>query len=49
VKHSQADIKRAGALLGYAPSVPFEDGLQRTLGWYRSTMAATSGAARNRA
>jgi nucleoside-diphosphate-sugar epimerase len=49
VKHSQADIERASALLGYAPSVSFENGLERTLEWYRSTMAATSGAARDRA
>jgi nucleoside-diphosphate-sugar epimerase len=47
VKHSQADIERAGALLGYAPSVSFREGLQLTLEWYRSTAAATFGAARN--
>jgi nucleoside-diphosphate-sugar epimerase len=47
VRHSQADIGRARALLGYTPSVSFKDGLQRTLDWYRSTTGATSGAARN--
>jgi UDP-glucose 4-epimerase len=36
VKHSQADITKAGRLLGYEPSVTFEEGLRRTLEWYRS-------------
>jgi nucleoside-diphosphate-sugar epimerase len=31
VRHSRADISRAGALLGYEPSVGFSDGLQRTI------------------
>ena len=37
VKDSQADISRARQLLGYQPSVSFEDGLQRTLAWYRAS------------
>ena len=32
---SQADITRARELLGYEPIVPFEEGLRRTLEWYR--------------
>jgi nucleoside-diphosphate-sugar epimerase len=44
VRHSQADLGRARALLAYAPSVGFKDGLQRTLEWYRSTVGATAGA-----
>jgi nucleoside-diphosphate-sugar epimerase len=44
VRHSQADIGRARALLGYAPSVGLKDGLQRTLEWYRSTVGGTAGA-----
>jgi UDP-glucose 4-epimerase len=35
VKHSQADIGRARALLGFAPSVDFPTGLERTVAWYR--------------
>lgn len=35
VRDSQADIGKARALLGYSPSVTCEEGLQRTLGWYR--------------
>ena len=38
VKDSQADISKAKALLGYAPTVTFEDGLKQTVEWYRSSM-----------
>ena len=40
VRDSQADITKAKQLLGYAPSVTFEEGLRRTLEWYESTRAA---------
>ncbi len=36
VKHSLADISRAGQFLGYQPTVHFEEGLSRTVDWYRS-------------
>ena len=35
VKDSLADITRARTLLGYEPTVSFEDGLRKTLDWYR--------------
>jgi nucleoside-diphosphate-sugar epimerase len=35
VVDSQADIGKARRLLGYAPSVTFEEGLARTVAWYR--------------
>ena len=35
VRHSRAKIDRIRADLGYAPAVPFADGLRRTLAWYR--------------
>lgn len=35
VRHSRADISRARKELGYHPAVPFEEGLARTLAWYR--------------
>jgi UDP-glucose 4-epimerase len=35
IKHSLADISLAAELLGYAPSVSFEEGLRRTVDWYR--------------
>ena len=37
VRHSQADISKAKALLGYEPTVSLEDGLERTLEWCRAT------------
>jgi UDP-glucose 4-epimerase len=35
VRHSRADISLARRELGYEPAVAFEDGLARTLAWYR--------------
>src|SRR5438270_1957652 len=35
IKHSLADISKAGAGLCYKPKVDFEEGLRRTLAWYR--------------
>ncbi|MGH7170196.1 MAG: NAD-dependent epimerase/dehydratase family protein [Gemmataceae bacterium] len=35
VRHSRADISAARRELGYEPAVTFEDGLARTLAWYR--------------
>ena len=35
VKHSQADVSRARELIGYDPRVSFEDGVRRTLEWYK--------------
>src|SRR5215470_16850741 len=35
IKHSLADISRAETAFGYEPSVNFEDGLRRTVEWYR--------------
>src|SRR5271156_4534166 len=36
IKHSLADISLAEAHLGYRPKVNFEDGLSRTVDWYRN-------------
>jgi len=35
VKDSQADISKARRILGYEPSVSFEEGLRQTVEWYR--------------
>jgi nucleoside-diphosphate-sugar epimerase len=35
IKHSLADISRAEQSLGYRPTVDFEEGLRRTVEWYR--------------
>jgi UDP-glucose 4-epimerase len=37
IKHSLADISSAEQHLGYKPKVNFEDGLRRTVDWYRSS------------
>jgi UDP-glucose 4-epimerase len=36
VKHSLADIRLAKEFLGYEPVVHFQEGLERTVAWYRS-------------
>lgn len=36
VKHSLADLSLAREQLGYEPAVNFEEGLRRTVDWYRS-------------
>ncbi len=38
VKHSQADTTAAVRDLGHAPRFSFEDGLRRTLEWYRASL-----------
>lgn len=35
IKHSQADIRKAEKKLGYKPKISFEEGLRRTIDWYR--------------
>ncbi len=35
IKHSLADISKAEAVLAYKPKVDFEEGLRRTVDWYR--------------
>jgi len=40
VKDSQADITKARTRLGYEPTVDLEEGLRRTLDWFRRDRAA---------
>jgi len=40
VKHSLADLTRAKKHLGYRPVVDFEEGLRRTVAWYRTQSVA---------
>ena len=42
VRDSQADIAKAQRLLGYSPSVSFEDGLRATVQWYRDSRTAAT-------
>ena len=39
VRDSLADLRLAKEILGYKPTVPFEEGLKRTVDWYRSVAA----------
>jgi len=41
IKHSLADISRAEAALGYKPLVNFEEGLKRTVDWYRESVVGS--------
>jgi nucleoside-diphosphate-sugar epimerase len=40
IRDSQADITKARELLGYEPTVTFEEGLSKTVDWYRSAKTA---------
>ncbi|MBA3441915.1 MAG: GDP-mannose 4,6-dehydratase, partial [Pyrinomonadaceae bacterium] len=40
VRHSLADISRARDLLGYEPQIELQEGLQRTVEWYRESRFA---------
>lgn len=42
VRDSQADISLARSLLGYTPIVGLEEGLRRTLDWFRRTQGTTA-------
>ena len=42
--HTCADVTKAGQLLGYAPSVPLEEGIGRFVGWFRANEAVLVGA-----
>ena len=42
VRDSQADISKAKELLGYEPIISFEEGLSRTIEWYRAQHAAAT-------
>jgi nucleoside-diphosphate-sugar epimerase len=42
VRDSLAGIDKARRLLGYAPTVSFDEGLRRTIAWYRATQHPTS-------
>jgi nucleoside-diphosphate-sugar epimerase len=42
VKDSQADISKARRLLGYQPLVSFEEGLAKTVAWYRASQMSVA-------
>lgn len=50
IVHSYADVSAAKAELGWSATIDFEEGLRRTVEWYRThTSGALAGAARQRA
>jgi len=40
IKHSFADISLATEKLGYVPRVAFEDGMKKTMEWFKASLAA---------
>ncbi len=48
IKHSFADISLAQRQLGYQPNVSFEEGLKRTVAWYREQEQAADSVAQAR-
>jgi UDP-glucose 4-epimerase len=42
VPHTLADVEKAKRLLGYTPLVAFDDGLQRTVEFFRATLSGRS-------
>lgn len=42
IRHSHADVSAAARELGWRPTVPFEEGLRRTVAWYRMRVSATT-------
>ena len=38
VRTTQADVSLAGRLLGYVPKVPIEEGVERTVDWFRASL-----------
>jgi nucleoside-diphosphate-sugar epimerase len=45
IKHSLADISLARKTFGYDPKIGFEEGMRRTVDWYRNSMASRAGLA----
>jgi nucleoside-diphosphate-sugar epimerase len=43
VKHSLADVSAARAVLGYKPCVTFDEGLRRTIDWYKQAIESGYG------
>jgi len=46
VRHSLADVTKARRLLGYRPRIGLDEGLEKTMAWYRETYGPRPGAGR---
>lgn len=42
IRHSNADISKAGQMLGYTPEWNFEKGIKESVAWYRNAIADSS-------
>ena len=42
VRDSQADIRKAGRLLGYEPTVSLDSGLRSTIEWHRASQTVVA-------
>ena len=38
IKHSLADVRRAKEVIGYEPTVSFEEGIRRAIDWYKANL-----------
>jgi nucleoside-diphosphate-sugar epimerase len=38
ILHSQADVTKARTMMGYQAKTTFEEGLRRTIDWYRENL-----------
>ena len=38
IKHSLADISKAKKLIGFEPSISFDQGIRRAIDWYRENL-----------
>ena len=45
VRDSQADIGKARKLLGFEPSIPFDEGLRQTVAWYKTRSSGATAVA----
>jgi nucleoside-diphosphate-sugar epimerase len=41
VKHSLASIQKASTLLGYKPTVYFDEGLEKVVEWYKQSLSSS--------
>ncbi len=48
VRHSQAEVMKARALLGFRPRIDFEEGLRRTVLWIRASTSRPTGTGNDR-
>ena len=38
IKHSLADVKKAKEIIGYEPTVSFDEGIRKAIDWYKENL-----------